>query len=154
MSVPTETTIAVVEAELVVVQGYADRHQLAVDWKPERLQLNIVGKHPANDDAVQIQADLAGYRAVAPAWTVTSPGKDGAFPKGGTAPNGKGSLFHGNGVICAHFNRLAYKFHGGPHENWGGPDAWLQVREQVYAATLGEMVLQIIVHLNYSPGWN
>lgn len=153
MSVPTETTLAVVDVELAVIRGYADRHRLTVEWNPTDLVLNVHGEHPANDDPVQIRGDLVGYRAVAPAWTVFCPDTDGRFPTAGNLPNGKGSMFHGSGVICTHFNRLAYGVHGGPHKNWGGPGAWLDIREQVYATTLGEMLKQIVVHLKYSPGW-
>lgn len=153
MLVPTEATLAVVESELDAVRNYAGRHRFEVDWKPDRLILDFCGRHPANDDPVCIAADLVGYRAVAPEWTVSCPDHAGRFPKSGKLPNGKGSVFHGKGVICAHFNRLAYAEHGGPHGDWGGPSAWLDVRGNVYADTITEMLKQIVIHLKYSPGW-
>jgi hypothetical protein len=64
-----------------------------------------------------------------------------------------GSIFHGSGVICAPFNRLAYGEHGGPHGDWGGPLSWLNVRGHVRATALADMLALIIAHLNYSPGW-
>ena len=106
MSVPKDTTIAVVEAELEAVCAYSERHDLTVEWNPQELIVSVAGCHPANNDPIQFHADVSDYRAVAPAWTVTSSAKDHAFPKNGSLPNGKGSMFNGKGVICAHFNRL------------------------------------------------
>ena len=42
--------------------------------------------------------------------------------------DGSGSIFHPARVICGPFNRLALQQHGGPHGNWGGPAARLDVR--------------------------
>ncbi|HVT70443.1 MAG TPA: hypothetical protein VHF26_22040, partial [Trebonia sp.] len=109
------------------------------------------------DSAIRLHADLAGYRALPPAWTVIPPDATAPatyrFPAGGTLPGGVGSVFHNSKVICAPFNRLAYQQHAGPHSDWGGPAAWLSVRGHVRATTLAEMLAQIIMHLRYSPGW-
>lgn len=154
--VPLETTVANVEHELPAMVAYAERHNWRVNWLPDTLAVVADGKHPADSQAVRIEADVTGYRAQPPAWAIGALGENsqlGAFPLGAPLPNRKSSIFHGNGVICAPFNRLAYKDNGGPHNDWGGPMKWLTVRGKVTAFTLGEMLAVIVSHLKYSPGW-
>ena len=52
-------------------------------------------------------------------------------------------MFNTSCFICAPFNRLAYKIHGGPHQDWNGPEKWLDVCGHVGARTLAEMLAQI-----------
>lgn len=155
--VPHEATKAVVEeAELRPAMAYAERHRWRLTWLPENLTLLADGSHP-DSSPVRLHADLAGYRAIPPAWTFTAPGstvpRECRFPAAGALPGGTGSIFHGKRLICAPFNRIAYSDHGGPHSDWKGPSLWLNVRGVVRATTLAEMLAVIICHLRYSPGW-
>jgi hypothetical protein len=157
MSVPKNVTIAVVEDELPAAQAYAQRHGWGLTWLRDQLVLLADGRHPADKTALRLHAALEDYRAFPPAWSCFQQDGNGAFqrrfPKGGALPQGAGSLFHPGGVLCAPFNRLAYKEHSGPHADWGGLANWLKVRGHVRATVLAEMLAQIILHLNYSPGW-
>lgn len=157
MTVPKDVTIAVVEDELAAADAYARRHGWSLTWRKDDLAVLLDGKHPADQSLMRWHADVAGYRAVPPAWSCFQGDAQGAwkrrFPKGGALPGGISSIFHSSNVICAPFNRLAFKVHSGPHEDWGGPADWLNVRGKVRATVLAEMIAQIIVHLTYSPGW-
>lgn len=155
--IPRDVTIAVVEDELPTVTAYAQRHGWTVTWLPDSLALLADGRHP-DGSAVRLHADVEGYRAVPPAWRFIPPDADTVqphrFPQAGALPGGVGSIFHSNRVICAPFNSLAYSDHGGPHNDWNGPGAWLDVRRHVRAITLDAMLAQIVSHLHYSPGWH
>jgi hypothetical protein len=157
MTVPKDVTVAVVEDELAAADAYARRHGWSLAWLKDDLVLLLDGRHPADQSVIRWRADVAGYRAVPPAWSCFQRDEHGAFnsrfPKGGTVPGGVGSIFHSSGVICAPFNRLAFKEHSGPHGDWGGPADWLKVRGNVRATVLAEMIAQIVAHLKYSPGW-
>lgn len=161
MDVPIDVTIAIVESELRAAKAYAARHGWQLGWNKEELIVFADGKHPADQTPVRWQADITSYRALPPIWACfQGAGSDGATiwkprsPKPETLPGGVGSIFHSSCVVCAPFNRLAYKEHGGPHSgDWGGSANWLQIRGRVRAINLAEMLAQIIVHLNYSKGW-
>jgi hypothetical protein len=157
MTVPKDVTVAVVEDELQAANAYVRRHSWSITWQKEELAVLFNGKHPADDCLIRWRAEVADYRAMPPAWTCFQVDDQGAttprFPKAGTVEGGVGSIFHPSGVICAPFNRLAFKVHAGPHDDWGGPADWLQVRGKVRATVLAEMIAQIVVHLKYSPGW-
>jgi hypothetical protein len=154
--VPRDVTIATVEAELPAMRAYADRHSWAIDWRPDSLLLLADGAHP-DGSPLRLHADVEGYRAQPPAWRVIPPAAETPdpyrFPQAGTLPGGIGSICHSSKVFCAPFNRLAYKVHSGPHDDWGGPTAWLNVRGQVRATTLADMLATIVSHLHHSPGW-
>jgi hypothetical protein len=157
--VPHETTVAVVEEELLALSAYAGRHGWAISWLEKQFTVIAAGPHPADHSPVRLQADVKSYRAFPPTWTFlpaadTDPPQKAPFPKAGTLPGGGSSIFHTQRVICAPFNMLAYKTHGGPHGDWGGPAAWLDVRGgHIRATKLAEMLAQIRLHLRYSPGW-
>jgi hypothetical protein len=155
--VPREVTAAVVGEELPALRAYAGRHGWQITWDEASLVLLADGSHPADGSPARLHADLAGYRALPPAWTFIPHNAEaavpGRFPAPGPLPGGVGSIFHTSRLICAPFNRLAYQQHGGPHQNWGRPAAWLDVRGHVRATRLGEMLAQIVTHLNYSRGW-
>ena len=157
MAVPKDVTIAVVEEEFPPADAYARRHGWTLTWLKDELVLLADGKHPADQRPLRLRGDLAGYRAVPPAWSCFQQEEKGdfrpRFPRGGNLPGGIGSIFHSAGVLCAPFNRLAFKEHSGPHDNWGGPADWLKVSGTVRATVLAEMIAQFLVHLNYSPGW-
>jgi hypothetical protein len=152
-----ELSKIVVEAELPPVHAYAQRHGWIVRWNPEKIRVVADGTHPADSSPARLGADVHGYKAAPPIWRFLNPSNEDTsdirFPRAGTLPEGKSSIFHSNRVICAPFNRLAYNEHGGPHGDWGGPSAWLLVRGHVRATCLAEMLAEILVHLKYSPGW-
>jgi hypothetical protein len=155
--VPRETTIAVVEAELPSLRLYGERKGWKVQWDPDRLVILADGTHPADKSAARLHADVTGYKAQPPAWRFIAADKDTPevvrVAKPGPLDCGIGTMFHTNGVICAPFNRLAFRDHGGPHNDWADLTAWQSIRGWVTARRLGEMLAQIALHLKYSPGW-
>ena len=153
--VPKRVTQILVESEARIVDSWAQRNGWTVNINLERLEITAEVPHPKDNAPLFLHGDLSGYRAIPPAWrfvdesgNVTKP----AFPSAGPV-NGKSSIFHGNVVICAPFNRLAYKIAGGPHEDWGEWTGWFVVTgDFAKAHTLAEMLSIINVHLQFSPG--
>jgi hypothetical protein len=140
-----------VEKELDAIRAWANRHGWTVLWSPERLVIRLATYHGPVERLVELVGEVEGYRALPPMWRFVRPGTDEVdkawFPSAG--PN---STFHGDGVICAPWNRLAYGEHGGPHGDWGGPGAWLQVTGVTTAHTIPDMLAIVDANLRQSPG--
>jgi hypothetical protein len=150
--IPAVVTAAAVDAEFPAVTAWAARRpSWAVRYDAPTLILYADTIHPITGQPVAIAAELTGYRAVPPAWTIAGP--DGAFPTSGQVPGVSGSIFHSNRLICAPWNRLAYAEHGGPHPDWGGQTNWTSAGNgYTKADTLADMLSQIALHLAASPG--
>lgn len=102
---------------------------------------------PAKDgSSVQLQVDCADYPGIPPAWHFRSP-ISGCLDLRPDIPRG-GGFFHGAGVICAPWNRLAYKSYepNGPHADWLISD-WKSNPHTGAATTLCAMALRIAVEL-------
>ena len=154
--VTREMSLAIVNEELPPADAYALRHGWVLRWHAEELFLLAETFHPANGDPFRLRADLDNYKAQPPVWRSIVPGSldvVGKFPAAGPPLPGMASIFHTQRLICAPFSRLAFKEYGGPHQDWNGDGNWLQVRGNVTATTLAEMIAQITVHLARSPGW-
>lgn len=158
MLVPHEVAKAVFEYEVQGAQAWAKRHGWALTLALEELRLDIQFDHPKQDAGrLRLVGDFHDYKAVPPALEFvnveTGEPERQAWPAPGSRPGISSSIFHSSGVICAPFNRLAYKEHGGPHEDWNGPQNWLSVSQQVVRATaIGEMLATLDLHLAASPG--
>ena len=155
--VPHAVTLALVLAERPAVEAWAARSGWTVEFALERWELKASTKHPVDGKSLWVVADLRGYRALPPAWRFVN--KDGveergAYPSAGPLPNGKGSIFHNQPVICAPFNRLAYKDGNGPHSgDWGEAVRWARVAGDFAAPrALADMLAVIATHLDFSPG--
>lgn len=155
---PTAAVRALVDEELPPLIEWAESHGSEVEWNPDSLLIRVVLPQPVTGDEYYLLGDLHGYRAVPPAWEFadsaweTDGGKRN-YPAPAVLPFGGSSIFHAQPVICAPFNRLAWKQNGGPHQNWGTPDQWLSLKENtVRAETLGDMVSVVARDLAYSPG--
>jgi hypothetical protein len=148
-----------VETELDAARAWASRHGWTIDWSADDLLLRAATYHRPSHRLVELTADVDGYRGEPPAWRVVEPGTNepatAHFPAPKTGGTIASSIFHGNKVICAPWNRLAYREcdPNGPHSNWGGPSAWLQVTEGTRATSIAEMLAVIDVHLRLSPGF-
>jgi hypothetical protein len=152
----------VVAGELPAVLAWAaHRPGWTVQFDDPALHLNVNTVHPACGTALYIRADLRGYRAVPPGWRFLHPDLDAQptathpFPQAGQHLRIQGSIFHGNRVICAPWNRSAYKENGneGLHEDWGGLANWTNAAAgYTKADTLADMLDQIYQHLSASPG--
>lgn len=156
--VPSEVTRAVLDVEGPAAEAWARRHGWHVAIDRGRLALMATVAHPVDESLLLLVADLNGYRAIPPAWRFVDPltgqSTAAAFPSAGTGPAaGKGSIFHSNAVICAPWNRLAYKSEGGPHDDWQETTNWLNASGDVTrAATIAEMLSAVDIHLRTSPG--
>jgi hypothetical protein len=154
-ALPPSAVRAIVESEWPGVVAWAGRHDWTVNLDVETLLLHASTQHPAAHRPVEFLAHLDDYKALPPAWHVVVPGTDrDAGKEDFPAPAGT-SIFHGNMLVCAPWNRLAYKSVNpqGPHDDWGGPEGWLSVTSQhTTAHTLGDMLAAIDVFLQQSPG--
>jgi hypothetical protein len=117
---------AFVEApdEMPAAQSWASRRglELVYDGVALTSSLKLAGAGIDDDQPAEpylLIASFDSYRLLPPIWQFRHPetGKDigvAAYPK----PVGE-SVLHPNGLICAHWSRLAYKEHGGPHPKLG-----------------------------------
>jgi len=149
---PPTASRAAVEAELEAARLWSARHNWTLLWLPDALMLRAATYHVPACRVVEFTAQCGGYRAIPLLWKSVRPGTDETeaqwFPK-----PGPGSIFHGNLIICAPWSRLAYSDHDGPHNDWGGPGAWLQVGgASSIARTIPDMLATIDAHLRQSPG--
>lgn len=140
-----------VEDELVASKAWATRHNWTLLWFPDDLVLRAATYHVAARRLVEVTGRCDGYRALPPEWRFVQPGTDETGMRWYPAA-GPGSIFHGNALICAPWSRLAYSENGGPHSEWSGPSAWLQVRNVSLAHTIPDMLAAIDAHLRRSPG--
>ena len=148
---PARASRAAVEAELPAVEAWAARHGWVIAHDLDGLRLRAATYHRPVRRLVEVIGDVTGYPAVPPAWYFVAIGTDETTKPHFPAP-GPTSIFHSNPVICAPWNRLAYTEHGGPHSDWSGPAAWLQVRNQTTAHRLADMLAVIDANLRASPG--
>lgn len=154
---PREVTLAVVDEELRAARNWADRRGIDLDWEPGPVRLRVVLIQPVSGEPFYLQGVFDAYRALPPSWDFRNehwkdPDEKTNHPAPGRPPGIGSSIFHTHPVICAPFNRLAYKTHGGPHDNWGGPEQWLHVQGTVRADTIGDMLAVIARDLACSPG--
>lgn len=153
---PPAVTQAVIADVRAAISAWATWHRWDVDLDTGGLALVATARHPHAELVVTFHAALEGFPAIPPAWTCRTP--DGqnvksAYPEPGAAPGIPSSIFHGNGLICAHWNRLAYQLHGGPHSDWGELTSWKTSGPgTAHADTLPDMLALLRLHLTYSPG--
>lgn len=102
---------------------------------------------PAKDESTfHLLVECDDYAVLPPAWHFRNLAT-GALDQPGDIPRG-GSFFHSAGVICAPWNRLAYKPRG-PHGDWQISD-WRSNPKLGGARTLCAMALRIAVELRGS----
>lgn len=156
--IPANETRIMIEPEIRGALAWADRREIASAWNPESLEMRTVLRQPGDLAEFFLRGRFDRYPFMAPEWTFSDAiwaraGQLVDFPKPITnpaPPTASIFLAFGNGgVICAPFNRLAYKSCAGPHGDWGGPEQWFEAsaktsaQKQVRADTVGDM-LQVI----------
>lgn len=113
-------------------------------WTFEQLDsVNFTLGMPAKDGSrFTTLAKCDGFAATPPAWHWYNPGTKGIDAPRDT-PLG-GAFFHSAGVICAPWNRLAYKSVDarGPHANWTIGN-WMTISETGGTRTLAAMATRI-----------
>lgn len=157
--IPRNHTLIYIEEELLGAQAWAERHHVPLLWAEEGLELRATLTQPETQEMFYLLGRFDDYREVAPSWTFTDSEWTAAprqqhFPRPGHLPAGGASVFHTQPVICAPFNRLAYKEHQGPHQDWGGPANWLTAGQpnEVKAYFIGDMLAVIQRHFAVSRG--
>ncbi len=138
-------------AELTVAEELAPLREIAASrgWGFKALDtLRFLLSLPAKDKFVfHLLVDCTQYKVQPPAWHWCDP--DGTrTDRAADQPKGSGYL-HSNGVVCAPWNRLAYKTADarGPHQDWSIGD-WLKNSATGGCTTLAHMALRIFVELN------
>jgi hypothetical protein len=156
---PQQLARAFVEApdEMPAAVAWAARRGLDLRYDPELLAASVKLDGPgiSADDRTEpylITASFDDYRALPPIWRFVDPrsGNDigpPAYPR----PVGP-SVLHGQGLVCAHWSRMAYSVQGGPHSNWGGPAAWQQPVEGTVALTISDMLARLVHEVRDSRG--
>lgn len=126
------------------------QNALLLDWRIGSISLLTfsVGLTARDGSVFSVLCDCEGYKLSPPAWHWYDPATGGRDPA--LAPRHFG-FFHKNGVICAPWNRLAYKSvdSRGPHEDWSLA-TWLTNEKTGECKTLSAMVLRI--HRELSSG--
>jgi hypothetical protein len=137
-------------------------HGLEASWDEGTLTVSLRLTGRSETEGHTEDYFLAGvfddYRLLPPAWRFLDPRTGanigaGAYPLGNWFPP-EGSVFHGNGLICAPWSRDAYVAHGGPHHDWNDLTAWETVglATQTNALTLADMFARIYAELQRSEG--
>lgn len=99
---------------------------------------------PARDGTwLHAKTLIDNYARIPPAWHWLDP-QTGALDDPVHTPVG-GNFFHGNGVICAPWNRLAYRCIDarGPHEDWSIEGDWKSNSHTSGTTTLSAMAQRI-----------
>jgi hypothetical protein len=139
--------------ELVIVEELTDLRQLVEqrEWMMKVVdETTFIMILPAKDQSrVQLYVECDDYPTTPPAWHFRNR-KTGALDEPADTPRG-GQFFHGNGVICAPWNRLAYQARSplGPHGDWTIGD-WKSNSHTGGTTTLAAMALRIYVELQGS----
>lgn len=154
--------------ELAAALSEATRSGLDAEWDGDGLCLRVPingppasppGEPPLSPGVAEphmwsepylLEGLFESYRTLPPIWRFLDPrdGRDigpSAYPQ----PLGA-SVLHPHGLICAHFSRLAFAEHGGPHSNWNGPSAWQQPVEGTVAMHIGAMLARLIWEVRYN----
>ena len=131
---PLDRAAAIFAAETVTVSAWASGKQCIAGFEilePQRL-IRMTLKQPETGELFYLEGDFTNYRELPPLFTFSSAPwnrsnqkRDYPRPVDQT-PFGGSSIFHPQPCICANFSRSAYKSNGGPHDDWGGPERWLE----------------------------
>lgn len=152
-TVPASIARENVEAELDAALAWASRHSWSMLWVPPDVVIRAATYHPEVGRLVEVRVRCDSYRALPPLWDFVRPGTDDTGRTFCPAA-GPRSIFHGSGIICAPWNRGAYAELGGPHGDWNGAAAWLQVGGDVSVAkSIPDMFAVVDAHLRQSPGF-
>lgn len=131
---PRKVVLANLKDEIAGALRWARHHALIHGWDESALLFTVRLEGLADPSGHREPYLLTGlfddYRAIPPAWRFVGPatGDDiglPAFPAPGSYPGG--TVLHPNGLVCAPWNRLAYKTPENPsgvHEDWGALTAW------------------------------
>jgi hypothetical protein len=139
--------------ELTIEEELADLAEVAArqGWRVESLTSTtfLVG-FPSPSAWVWVHCAAEDYPGLPPIWRWTNAAGD-RFDEPALTPrndNGASNFFHGNGVICAPWNRLAYSNvdSRGPHGDWNIGD-WRRNSQLGGARTLAGMAIRLAIEV-------
>lgn len=152
---PKKTAIAVFESELEPALCWAARHNVNV-CRHGDLELRIELIQPETELPFYLRGTFESYKAIPPAWEFTDD-KWESTSKSHMPSSVPGGIFHGNGLICAHFSRMAYKSYNnsGPHADWGELTLWENAGKpsEIRSRTISDMLQSIKRDFNRSRGY-
>lgn len=117
MSVSQDVSRAHVEEEMGEARAWLQRAGLEPHWQPDPLILAVRMSSGVDKEEYIFEFKLDDYRELPPSIELVHPvsgerGTRRCYPSGGNA------YFHSQPVVCAPWNRRAYKVLGGPHADW------------------------------------
>jgi hypothetical protein len=164
---PDDVRANLLEAdEIPAAIRWAEHHGLRHEWNGDELVFKLwlqgqCEEGPLSTEEAREKEDylLVGtfpdYRVMPPEWRFVDPRDErdigtAAYPHPGPFQNG--SILHGNGVICAPWNRLAYADRGGPHGDWQDAASWqATATDRTRALTIPDMLGRIRAEVEVSP---
>ncbi len=158
--IPRETVAATLgqPEEMPAAVAWACRRGLDLAYDAAALTVRLVLDGPGVSDQhtrerYVVQAVLEDYDVFPPAWRFLDPRTDGVIGQAACPRPVGTSILHGNGVICAPWNRLAYQVEGGPHGDWGPTTGWKTPRPPyTHAVTIPDMLDRIHREVKRSRG--
>ena len=116
-----------IASELEGALRWAARHDIDVSTEllAERI-LRVVLVQEQSRRRFFLQGKFDQYKALPPEWdwrdeNWLNDGSRSLSPQPESTPFGNSMfiVYQDKAIICAPFNRLAFRHHGGPHRNWG-----------------------------------
>lgn len=160
---PISRSEAIFAAETATLKAWASIKPCitAFDLLEESMLIRVILKQSETGEVFYLEGDFNGYRELPPLFTFSSEPWNRSnqrrdYPKPlAVNPFGGSSIFHPQPCICANFSRGAYQSHGGPHQDWGGPEHWLEAAAggpYVRAYDVATMVTVIYTRFVYTCG--
>lgn len=148
-----EVARAFVEAhdEMPAALAWTRGKGLDLQYYAEALTVSLALTGPPGEPYLII-GEFDRYRLLPPIWRFVHPRTrevigPAAFPRPQQA-----SVLHSNGVICAHWSRLAYAEHNGPHADWGAATTWQEPKTGTVALTIPDMLARLVWEVRVSNG--
>ena len=153
-------TAAAFASELEGASEWAKREHVKLEILVPQNLVRAVFVQESSGEEFFLQGRFDGYKELPPVWEWcnsdwSDPGNKRLSPEAAQTPYGS-SMFlakDNKAIICAPFNRLAFKVHGGPHRDWGELSHWMTAADRyVYAATIGDMLHLIKRDFRHTAG--
>jgi hypothetical protein len=159
--VPLRVVRAYLAEEIPAATAHAARSGLALQYDDAALTATMCMVGPpaqagATPEEYLLHGAFDGYRALPPVWEFLDP-RTSKYIGLPAWPKGTGStVLNGNGIVCAHWSRCAYKtaeFVDGLHGDWGPPSNWRNPNAgQTTAFTVADMLDRLIREIELSSG--
>ena len=144
--------------QIPAAQAVARRKGLELIFDEASLVLWLALDGPATSatearEPYLIRGELTDYDFMPPIWTFVHPTSRANIGKSAYPKPIRSSVLHGNGLVCAPWNRLAYQVNGGPHGDWGELSGWkMAALQHTYATTIPDMVERLVREVRTSRG--